>query len=144
MCWSPPAVTVDVLLKKSDVRGALGWIAAAWFSPILGGLLYYLFGINRVTRRALKMSRLSDAQASPPAAAGLPDAAGAIFANCCEVSARVTGGPLTAGNALTVLEGGDAAYPQMLAAIAGARTFRGHGLLYLPQRRGGHRLSPTP
>ena len=51
-------VTVDVLLKKSDVRGALGWIGAAWFSPILGGLLYYLFGINRVTRRALRMSKL--------------------------------------------------------------------------------------
>ncbi len=27
------SVTVDVLLKKSDVRGALGWIAAAWLSP---------------------------------------------------------------------------------------------------------------
>ena len=45
-------VTVDVLLKKSDVRAALGWIAAAWLSPIFGALLYYLFGINRVTRRA--------------------------------------------------------------------------------------------
>ena len=39
-------VTVDVLLKKSDVRAALGWIAAAWLSPIFGALLYYLFGIN--------------------------------------------------------------------------------------------------
>ena len=50
-------VTVDVLLKKSDVRAALGWIAAAWLSPIFGSLLYYLFGINRVTRRALKLKR---------------------------------------------------------------------------------------
>ena len=112
-------VTVDVLLKKSDVRGALGWIGAAWFSPFLGGLLYYLFGINRVTRRALKMSRLGAAQASPPHAAGLPDAPAQIR-QLCEASARVTGGPLTDGNALSVLEGGDAAYPQMLAAIAGA------------------------
>ena len=51
------SVTADVLLTKSDVRGALGWIAAAWLSPILGGLLYFLFGINRVTRRALKLTR---------------------------------------------------------------------------------------
>ena len=58
-------VTVDVLLKKSDVRGALGWIGAAWFSPIFGGLIYYLFGINRVTRRALKMGRRKDAQTRP-------------------------------------------------------------------------------
>src|SRR5271154_3254478 len=92
-------VTVDVLLKKSDVRGALGWIGAAWFSPLLGGLLYYMFGINRVTRRALKMSPLGDAQASPPDAAGLPDAPTQIR-ELFEVSARVTQGPLTEGNAL--------------------------------------------
>ena len=55
-------VTVDVLLKKSDVRAALGWIAAAWLSPIFGALLYYLFGINRVTRRALKLRRFGDSQ----------------------------------------------------------------------------------
>src|ERR1051326_2811087 len=50
-------VTVDVLIKKGDVRAALGWIAAAWLSPLVGGLLYYLFGINRVTRRALRLAR---------------------------------------------------------------------------------------
>jgi cardiolipin synthase len=113
-------VTADVLLKKSDVRGALGWIGAAWFSPLLGGLLYYMFGINRVTRRALKMSPLGDVLARPPDPAGLPDAPPQIR-ELFEVSARVTKGLLTGGNALVVLEGGDAAYPQMLAAIAGAR-----------------------
>ena len=61
-------VTVDVLLKKSDVRGALGWIGAVWFAPILGSLIYYLFGINRVTRRALKFSRLREKPAHPSAA----------------------------------------------------------------------------
>jgi cardiolipin synthase A/B len=113
-------VTIDVLLKKSDVRGALGWIGAAWFSPILGGLVYYLFGINRVTRRALKMGKLGNAQASAPGSDEPPDPPDNIR-NLLAVSHRVTGSPLTAGNALVVLEGGDAAYPQMLAAIAGAK-----------------------
>ena len=113
-------VTADVLLKKSDVRSALGWIGAAWFSPILGGLFYYLFGINRVTRRALKMGRLGNAQASAPGSEQPPDAPENIRA-LLDVSAHVTGGPLTAGNALSVLEGGDAVYPEMLAAIAGAK-----------------------
>ena len=64
-------VTVDVLLKKNDVRAELGWIAAAWFSPILGSLLYYMFGINRVTRRALRpRGRLDDVQ--PGAFAPMP------------------------------------------------------------------------
>jgi cardiolipin synthase len=114
------AVTADVLLKKSDVRAALGWIGAAWFSPILGGLFYYLFGINRVTRRALKMGRLGRAQAKAPGSEEPPDAPENI-GKLLDVSGHVTGGPLTAGNALSVLQGGDAAYPEMLAAIAGAK-----------------------
>jgi cardiolipin synthase len=113
-------VTVDVLLKKSDVRGALGWIGAAWFSPLLGGLLYYMFGINRVTRRAIKMSRRGGAKHRRPGSVGLPDAPEQIR-DLLEAGGRVTGAPLTKGNALHVLEGGDAAYPEMLAAIAGAQ-----------------------
>src|SRR5581483_10132710 len=53
------SVTADVLLTRSDVRAALGWIAAAWLAPYLGALAYFLFGINRVTRRALKLGRLA-------------------------------------------------------------------------------------
>jgi cardiolipin synthase len=112
-------VTMDVLLKKSDVRGALGWIGAVWFAPILGSLIYYLFGINRVTRRALKLNRLHEKQAKPPEAVA-PEASSHI-ALLSQVSARVTQSPLTGGNAFTVLEGGDEAYPQMLAAIRGAK-----------------------
>jgi cardiolipin synthase A/B len=112
-------VTIDVLLKKSDVRGALGWIGAVWFAPILGSLLYYLFGINRVMRRALKLNRLHEKQATPPEAV-TPKAATHI-ALLSQVSARVTQNPLTGGNAFTVLEGGDKAYPEMLAAIRSAK-----------------------
>ena len=81
-------VTTDVLLKKSDVRGALGWIGAVWFAPIIGSLLYYMFGINRVTRRALKLARLdnretaardarSRARRSPPTSGPWPRSASA-------------------------------------------------------------------
>src|SRR5579872_20842 len=90
------AVTVDVLLKKSDVRGALGWIGAAWFSPILGGLLYYLFGINRVTRRALRMRKQRAGQDRRQTSALIKNAP----ENVCQlfdISARLTGGPLTGG-----------------------------------------------
>ncbi len=112
-------VTVDVLLKKSDVRSALGWIGMVWLAPIFGSLLYYLFGINRVTRRALKMSRLDDAQ-GPPTSNIEPDCSPNI-ALLSDVTERITRGPVTAGNAVTILEGGDNAYPAMLTAIAGAQ-----------------------
>ena len=57
-------VTTHVSLTKRDVRGSIGWIGLAWLSPLLGSLLYFLFGINRVARRAARRRR----QAEPAAA----------------------------------------------------------------------------
>jgi cardiolipin synthase len=112
-------VTVDVLLKKSDVRSAIGWIGAVWLAPIFGSLLYYMFGINRVTRRALKMSRLEQKQR--PSLANIHPNAADHIALLTEVSERITQSPLSSGNAVTVLEGGDTAYAVMLAAIRAAK-----------------------
>src|SRR5580704_5008859 len=92
-------VTIDALLKKSDVRGALGWIAAAWLSPIFGSLLYYMFGINRVTRRALKLGRLDDSQAKRPPHGDEPIASPNI-AILADVGRRVTESALIAGNGI--------------------------------------------
>jgi cardiolipin synthase len=110
-------VSIDVLLKKSDVRSALGWIGTVWLAPIFGSLLYYMFGINRVTRRALKLGRLDAASRSSDSAtpACVPN-----IALLSQVSGKITESPLVAGNALTILEGGDQAYPQMLEAIGKA------------------------
>ena len=112
-------VTMDVLLKKSDVRGALGWIGTVWLAPVFGSLIYYLFGINRVTRRALRMGRMALPHASQP---GDSDpAAQPNIVLLGSVSEKVTGNVLAAGNDLQILNGGDEAYPPMLEAIANAR-----------------------
>ena len=112
------SVTADVLLKKSDVRAALGWIGLVWLAPILGSIVYFLFGINRVWRRAVRMGRL-DAQASFPDAAE-PDAPDNIKL-LSAVAGRVMGEPLAGGNAVQALLDGDETYPAMLAAIEGAQ-----------------------
>ena len=112
-------VTIDILLKKSDVRSALGWIGAVWLAPIFGSLMYFLFGINRVTRRALRLHRVDRALAHACAPVDLE--ASANIRLLSETSHTITQCPLTAGNAVTMLEGGDQAYPEMLAAIQGAR-----------------------
>jgi cardiolipin synthase len=112
-------VTVDILLKKSDVRAALGWIGTVWLAPIFGSLLYFLFGINRVTRRALKLGRVDDAIARI-AGEAIPQAASNI-ALLSSVNQEISQSPLTGGNRLTILEGGDQAYPEMLAAIESAQ-----------------------
>ncbi|MEH6725471.1 MAG: PLDc N-terminal domain-containing protein, partial [Hyphomicrobiales bacterium] len=44
--------TSHILLRKSDVRSAIGWIGLIWFSPFFGAAFYAAFGINRVARRA--------------------------------------------------------------------------------------------
>ena len=51
------AVTFHVLKHKRDVRAGAGWIALAWLSPFLGSMLYFLFGINRIARRATRLMR---------------------------------------------------------------------------------------
>lgn len=113
------AATADILLKKSDVRSALGWIALVWLSPFFGVLVYYIFGINRVLRRALKFDRPpslwdGDGTSAQPAVTE-------HIAVLAAIGSRVTGASLTGGNDVAVLRGGAIAYPEMLAALAGAR-----------------------
>jgi cardiolipin synthase len=117
------AVSIHALLRKRDVRAAIGWIGLAWLSPFLGPVLYYLFGINRVTRRASRLwhgrvqrRRRGGAGVGAAGATELSPGLGAI----ATVSHRLTREELTVGNALTILDSGDEAYPAMLAAIAGA------------------------
>ncbi|MEJ2623464.1 MAG: phospholipase D-like domain-containing protein [Pseudolabrys sp.] len=113
------AVTAHVLLTKSDVRAALAWIAVAWLSPFFGAFLYFVFGINRVTRRALNLAMPEQ----PEEAGEAPGARPTVPENICrlaEAGARVTGSPLIAGNAVSVFHGGDEVYPAMLAAIRDA------------------------
>jgi cardiolipin synthase len=111
-------VTVHVLLTKREVAAAVGWIGLAWFSPFLGGVTYFVLGINRVRRRARRLR----GQAPRPARTAairvdddghlrpLRQGIGFITARSCEP-----------GNTLDILHNGDAAYPAMLAAIAAAR-----------------------
>jgi cardiolipin synthase A/B len=113
-------VTVHVLLRKRDVRAALGWIGVAWLSPFVGGLLYYLFGINRVTRRAVHLGKAERERGSATGLAARP-AHSPNIETLADIGLRVTGSPLMAGNRVSILHGGDEAYPAMLATIRGAR-----------------------
>ncbi|HZD92353.1 MAG TPA: phospholipase D-like domain-containing protein [Pseudolabrys sp.] len=115
------AVTsAHALLTKSDVRAALAWIAVAWLSPFLGAFLYFAFGINRVTRRALHLARHDHRGIDGTGPDAQPDMAENVRA-LAAVGQRVTGSSLIAGNAVSVYQGGDEAYPVMLEAIRTAR-----------------------
>lgn len=113
-------VTVHVLLTKGDVRAALGWIAVAWLSPLFGALLYFIFGINRVTRRALRFAKPEHERRNLTGPDAWPSAPSHV-AILSRAAQRVTGSPLIAGNDVSIFSGGDEAYPCMLAAIRSAR-----------------------
>ena len=113
-------VTMHVLLHKRDIGASIGWIGLAWLSPILGSVLYAIFGINRVKRRAI---RLYDAQPATPAAETALTSATRDdhLAPLERAGCQITGRPVESGNVITLLRNGDEAYPQMLAAIDAAR-----------------------
>jgi len=112
-------VTVHILLYKRDVPAAIAWIGLAWFSPILGPLLYWLFGINRVRRRAYRISHRYLARRPPPPPIGTMRSE--KYTALERAVGIITRRPTLAGNSVTPLRSGDEAYPAMLAAIAEAR-----------------------
>ena len=46
--------SLHVLLFKENERTSLAWIGLVIFSPVVGSLFYWLFGINRIKRLAQK------------------------------------------------------------------------------------------
>ena len=122
------ATASHALLNKRDPRAALGWIAVCLLVPVVGPLLYALFGFNRISRRARSLDHrrprmptlhhehhvLSRAQLDGPE---IP----AAFTELARISDAVTRRPLVRGNHVEPLRNGEQAYPPMLDAIAGAR-----------------------
>jgi len=113
-------VTVHVLLYKRNVGAAISWMGIAWLSPFVGGLLYFVMGVNRVKRRARRLRRershlfaVDQALPGDPAAPPLTPLEYAI--------GRLTGLSAESGNKAELLRNGDETYPAMLAAIEGAR-----------------------
>ena len=121
------------LLYKRDPRAALGWIAVSLAYPLVGPLLYYLFGINRIRTRAhsLKGPPVKPLKVGQEISADLSEDLGEIIAPAlivrpelaviADLSAAVTHRPLVENNALQPFFDGESAYAAMLKAIGNAR-----------------------
>jgi cardiolipin synthase len=118
-------VSVHIVLTKPDVRAAIGWVGLAWLAPVVGSLLYFFFGVNRLRRQAGMMRRGREAPVEPEAPPqwelALPERIAPDVRPLAHLVGAVTRMPLTAGNSVDVLVNGDEAYPAMLEAIKGAR-----------------------
>ncbi len=112
-------VTVHVLLRKREVASSASWIGLAWFVPVIGGISYFLFGVNRVQRRARRLRPSADRRGDR---AAWPSPIEDDHLDPLERGiGRITGRPVMPGNAVQTFRDGDEAYPAMLAAIAAAR-----------------------
>jgi cardiolipin synthase A/B len=121
------ATALHVVVNKRDVRAAIGWVGLVLVFPLVGPVLYALFGVNRIRRRARALrQRRGGTPASlrrdieVPAGARDPVMPPSRFAAIAFLVGRVVDLPLLGGNAVEPLVDGDEAYPAMLAAIAGA------------------------
>jgi len=121
-------VSAHIVLTKNDVRAAIGWTGLVWLTPVVGSVLYGLFGINRIRRqagmlrrgRALAEGGTAELAALPTQDAVLAADTPSSLQGIAAMVGRATGLPLTSGNAVEPLVNGDEAYPAMLAAIDAA------------------------
>lgn len=128
-------VTLDVwasahaILHKRDSRAATVWVGFVWFVPLFGAVAYFIFGVNRIKRRAVELRGEQERFASKTNTAGLDttqlvgalNASDQQLAGLASAMANILPRPLLPGNQVKLLINGDAAYPAMLAAIAAAR-----------------------
>ena len=123
------AVSCHAVLYKRDTRAVITWVGLAWLAPYLGAIAYFLLGINRVRRRAaaLGFPRDWDNRDSLQLTPAEEERAGEFvhrypqFIGQTELVRELSNHPLLPGNSVTPLRDGDEAYPDMLAAIAGAQ-----------------------
>src|SRR5262245_57378601 len=58
------------LLFKRESRSAVLWISLTWLVPLVGAVLYFLLGVNRIRRKAVLlrggMERFQATPAAPP------------------------------------------------------------------------------
>jgi cardiolipin synthase len=121
--------SAHAVLLKRDPRSAILWVGVIWLLPLVGAVLYFILGINRIKRQATLLrgdlerfrARQTVRECSLEALADILPADGAHLTLLARAMSKVLTRPLLPGNQVALLLQGDAAYPAMLQAIADAR-----------------------
>lgn len=108
-------------IHKEFPRAALGWTAFIISSPILGPILYYYFGINRIYRKAHKLNLGVHHPVENPAAESVDHEQG-LLRRVKRTGETLSYSPICRNLEIHPLNTGDEAYPEMLKAIDEAKT----------------------
>jgi cardiolipin synthase len=115
-----------IVLSQRDVSSTVGWTGLVLLVPWIGLLLYWIFGVNRVYRKAHRLrprniqyhdSSHRNHDTDHLFADRFPD-----WLALGHLGDALMHSPLQSGNAVDILIDGDQAYPKMLAAIDRAQT----------------------
>lgn len=120
-------VSVHAILRKRDPRAASWWVLVSMFIPFIGAMLYFLFGVNRIERKAIRLRRKEQsASGHPYESVSVPSSGNPAerrhLAQLAHTIDGIVKSRLVAGNTIVPLVNGEEAYPAMLDAIDGART----------------------
>ena len=118
------------ILHKRDPRAAVSWSGLIWLVPFGGALLYWLFGVNRIARRAgkLRRKRKSIERRKPSMVCTQEELCEALTPGASHVGAvakvgdTISARALLEGNKVAMLVNGEQAYPEMIKAIDEAKT----------------------
>src|SRR5215831_7684873 len=62
------------IVRKRDSRAAIAWVGFVWLVPLVGAVLYFIFGVNRIRRQAVLLrGDLDHYRAHAPDAGFLPE-----------------------------------------------------------------------
>lgn len=120
LIFASMALTIHILLRKSDPKASLMWIALVWFAPIFGAVFYFLFGINRISKRASRLIYLDDTESAQPDDLDGCDFTDDPWAQFRRLGNRVTQSRGSSGNSVKILEGVDLIHRAMIDAIGDA------------------------
>jgi cardiolipin synthase len=108
---------VHVLLNHRKPQATFTWVAVCIMWPLVGAILYFMFGKNRVATRA---KRLHGSVEVPAVARSISAIVPQSYRSLGQLSQTVTAKDLTQFNTITPLFNGEQVYPAMLDAINNA------------------------
>ena len=121
--------TGHAVLNKRDMHAVIAWVGFIWLVPLIGVVMYFIFGVNRIRHKAALLRRSFErCRTQPEQSECLPEELqrhlphhGGYLKMLARVVGSVVERPLLPGNRIDPLVNGEEAYPAMLEAIQHAR-----------------------
>ena len=101
--------SLHAVVAKRETASVIGWVGLVWLSPILGPILYYCFGINRIQRKGQRFQKGVDRSFANDLVRSRRREQGSetdlpFGGSLASVVAHITGKPLLSGNNVRLLQ----------------------------------------